>query len=159
MRRARFASGLLLLSGAAALICETLWVKQLSRVVGVEIHAVTIALSAFFAGLAIGSVVFGRMADRSARPLRLYAALEMCAAGLGLVATLALRRVAPLYVSLQDSVGSLAWWLPSVLVAVTGLLHRRDAARDAAGASPGRPPRGTNDWPSLRGEYDGRGGR
>ncbi len=118
MRRARFASGLLLLSGAAALICETLWVKQLSRVVGVEIHAVTIALSAFFAGLAIGSVVFGRMADRSARPLRLYAALEMCAAGLGLVATLALRRVAPLYVSLQDSVGALALWLPCVLVAV-----------------------------------------
>ena len=87
MPRTRSASALLLLSGAAALICETLWVKQLSRVVGVEIHAVTIALSAFFAGLAIGSVVFGRMADRSARPLRLYAALEAGAAVLGLAST------------------------------------------------------------------------
>ncbi len=122
MPRTRSASALLLLSGAAALICETLWVKQLSRVVGVEIHAVTIALSAFFAGLAIGSVVFGRVADRSARPLRLYAALEAGAAVLGLASTFLLARVAPLYVSLQDSVGVLAWLLPCVLVAAPACL-------------------------------------
>ena len=117
MPRTRSASALLLLSGAAALICETLWVKQLSRVVGVEIHAVTIALSAFFAGLAIGSAVFGRIADRSERPLRIYAALEAGAALLGLTSTFLLARVAPLYVSLQDSVGPLAWLLPCILVA------------------------------------------
>ena len=122
MRRTRQASALLLLSGAAALVCETLWVKQLSRVVGVEIHAVTIALSAFFAGLAIGGVVFGRIADRSARPLRLYAALEAGAAVLGVAATVVLARVPPLYVALQDSIGLLAWILPCALVAAPAFL-------------------------------------
>lgn len=117
MRRTRRASALLFLSGGAALICETMWVKQLSRVVGVEIHAVTIALSAFFAGLAIGGAVFGRMADRSARPLRIYAALEVGAAVLGFGATVVLARVPPLYVALQDSIGALAWVLPCALVA------------------------------------------
>jgi MFS family permease len=64
---------LLLGSGSTALVYETLWVKQLGRVVGVEVHAVTIALSAFFAGLAVGSALLGRLADRSTRPIRLYA--------------------------------------------------------------------------------------
>ena len=81
-------------------------------------HAVTIVLSAFFAGLAIGSLVFGRIADRTSRPLRLYAALEAAAAVLGVATTFAAARAAPLYVSLQDSAGVLAWALPCVLVAL-----------------------------------------
>ncbi len=73
---ARPLAALLLASGASALVFETLWVKQLALVVGVTVHAVTIAVSAFFAGLALGGAVFGRLADRVARPVRLYAALE-----------------------------------------------------------------------------------
>ena len=66
--------GLLLsASGCAALIYQVLWVKQLSLVVGVDVHAVTIAVSAFFAGLALGSYYFGKLADTLARPLQLYA--------------------------------------------------------------------------------------
>lgn len=41
---------LLFVSGAAGLIYQVLWIKQLSLVVGVEVHAVTIAVSAFFGG-------------------------------------------------------------------------------------------------------------
>src|SRR5579864_8178380 len=41
-------------SGAASLVYQLLWIKQLSLVVGVEVYAVTVAVSAFFAGLAIG---------------------------------------------------------------------------------------------------------
>src|SRR5262249_51643965 len=77
---ARDRAFLLLASGFAALVYETLWVKQLGRVVGVEVHAVTIALSAFFAGLALGGALLGRLADRAPRPVRLYALLE---AGVG----------------------------------------------------------------------------
>ena len=40
--------------------------RQLGRVVGVEIHAVSIALSAFFGGLALGGASLGRLADRVA---------------------------------------------------------------------------------------------
>src|SRR5271169_4914919 len=81
---------LLFLSGLAALIYQTLWVKQLTLIVGVDVYAVTTAVSAFFAGLAIGGGLFGRRADRSARPLRLFAALEAGTGVLGLGATLAL---------------------------------------------------------------------
>jgi spermidine synthase len=64
---------LLFASGAAALIYQVLWIKQLSLVVGVEVQAVAIGVSAFFAGLAVGGWLFGRLADRSTHPLRLYA--------------------------------------------------------------------------------------
>src|SRR5262249_59311032 len=78
---------LLLASGFAALVYETLWVKQLGRVIGVEVHAVTIALSAFFAGLALGGALLGRLADRTPHPVRLYALLEAgVAVGRGLPA-------------------------------------------------------------------------
>jgi hypothetical protein len=48
-------------SGMAALIYQTLWVKQLSLVVGVEVYAVTTGVAAFFVGLALGSFWFGRL--------------------------------------------------------------------------------------------------
>src|SRR5271154_3299214 len=63
----------LFLSGAAALIYQVLWIKQLSLIVGVEIYSITIAVSAFFAGLAVGGAAIGRWADRFPRPLLFYA--------------------------------------------------------------------------------------
>ena len=113
---------LLLGSGSTALVFETLWVRQLGRVVGIEVHAVTLALSAFFAGLALGGAIFGRVADRTARPLRLYAFLESGAGVLGVLATLALAHAAPLFVALQDSAGPLAWALPFALVGLPAVL-------------------------------------
>jgi predicted membrane-bound spermidine synthase len=109
-------------SGFAALVYETLWVKQLGRVVGVEVHAVTIALSAFFAGLALGSAALGRIADRCQRPIRLYAALEAGVALLGVLTALALARSAPLYVALRAAAGPLAWSLPFALVGIPSFL-------------------------------------
>lgn len=113
---------LLFASGASALVFETLWVKQLALVVGVDVHAVTIAVSAFFAGLAVGGALFGRIADRVDRPFRLYAFLELGVAALGTLATLALASSAPFFVRLQDSVGALAWGLPFLLVGVPATL-------------------------------------
>jgi spermidine synthase len=113
---------LLVASGASALVFETLWVKQLGRVVGVEVHAVSVALSAFFAGLALGGWLLGRRADRSRRPLRLYALLEGGAALLGGLATLALARAAAPFVALLESVGPLAWALPFALVGAPAVL-------------------------------------
>jgi MFS family permease len=66
----RLPAALLLLSGGAALVYQVLWIKQLSLVVGVEVHAVTTGISAFFAGLALGGWLFGRWADQLARPVR-----------------------------------------------------------------------------------------
>ncbi|BAN48439.1 hypothetical protein PCA10_27070 [Metapseudomonas resinovorans NBRC 106553] len=113
---------LLFISGGAALVYQVLWVKQLSLVVGVEVYAVTTGISAFFAGLALGGLVFGRWADRLRHPVRLYAFLELAVALLGVGATLALANAAGLFARLEDKVGLLAWLLPFVLVGLPAFL-------------------------------------
>ena len=105
-------------SGAAALVYQTLWVKQLALVVGVDVYAVTTAVSAFFAGLALGGAALGRISDRAQRPLRVYAGLEIGVAVCGLLATTALERLALPYVRMQDAVGALAWAMPFVVIGV-----------------------------------------
>ena len=112
---------LLFASGSAALIYQVLWVKLLTLVVGIEVQAVTVAISAFFAGLALGGWLFGKLADRGARPLLLYAALEMAVLVLGVGATQALAHGAALFAALQASVGPLAWALPFALVGVPAI--------------------------------------
>jgi spermidine synthase len=109
-------------SGMAALIYQTLWVKQLSLVVGVEVYAVTTGVAAFFVGLALGSFWFGRISDRVAKPALLFAGLEGGMAMLGPITTLFLSHSAPLFVQLQGAVGFLAWILPFVLVGVPAVL-------------------------------------
>lgn len=113
---------LLLLSGAAALVYQLLWIKQLSLIVGAEVHAVTIGISAFFAGLALGSVLFGRRSDRVQRPLQLYALIEVGVALAGIAATWLLAHSAGAFARLEATVGPLAWLLPFVLVGLPATL-------------------------------------
>src|SRR5262245_21664639 len=114
--------GFLFASGAAALVYQILWVKQLSLVVGIDVYAVTTAVAAFFAGLALGSFWFGRHVDRIARPLRLYAGLELGTAILSVLATLALGHAASLFVAAENRAGVLAWALPFCLVGAPAVL-------------------------------------
>lgn len=113
---------LLFISGGAALVYQVLWIKQLSLVVGVEVYAITTGISAFFAGLALGSLLFGRLADRFSRPLLLYAGLELLVALFGVGATLALGMAAQPFAWLEQRVGLLAWVLPFLLVGLPALL-------------------------------------
>ncbi len=76
---------LFLLSGACGLVYQVLWARMLIVVFGATLPAVSTVLSAFMAGLAIGSFCFGRRIDRVRRPLFVFAALE---AGIGLFAFL-----------------------------------------------------------------------
>jgi spermidine synthase len=64
------------LSGSAGLIYEVVWTRLLGIVFGHTVYAVTTVLAAYMGGLAIGSLVLGRWADRVKRPLRAYAILE-----------------------------------------------------------------------------------
>ncbi|ASW00439.1 fused MFS/spermidine synthase [Paraburkholderia aromaticivorans] len=113
---------LLFASGAASLIYQVLWIKQLALVVGVDVQAVTAGVSAFFAGLAIGGWLLGRLADRLARPLLLYAALEGGALLLALAGTIALAHAAAPFAWLQNRAGLLAWALPFALVGLPAVL-------------------------------------
>jgi spermidine synthase len=65
------------LSGMAGLVYEVVWARQLVLVFGNTTQAISAILTGFFAGMAIGSVVGGRLADRVKSPLRLYGVLEI----------------------------------------------------------------------------------
>jgi spermidine synthase len=113
---------LLFFSGTAALIYQVLWVRQLSLVVGVEVYSITVAVSAFFAGLAAGGALLGRMADGWKRPLLLYALLEAGVALTGFLVTVALAHTAGPFVAIQSRAGVLAWALPFLLVGAPAFL-------------------------------------
>ena len=72
-------------SGVSSLVYQVVWARMLTVVFGTTLLATSTVLSAFMAGLALGSYVLGRHIDRCKHPLRVFAALE---AGLGLFALL-----------------------------------------------------------------------
>ncbi len=80
-------------SGAAGLIYEIVWTRQLIYIFGSGLYAVTAVLSAFMAGLALGSFLLGRASDRLRFPLRFYAILETVLASAGLLLPFALQQM------------------------------------------------------------------
>jgi spermidine synthase len=68
-------------SGATGLVYEVLWIRMLGLVFGHTVFAITTVLTAFMAGLGLGSFLLGRIADRRQHLLTLYGLLE---AGIGL---------------------------------------------------------------------------
>ena len=82
----------------------------------------TTAVSAFFGGLALGSSIFGRRAESADDPLRLYAALELGIAVLGVGITVALAHAAAPFAQLESRVGLLAWVVPFLLVGAPATL-------------------------------------
>src|SRR5215472_11766298 len=113
---------LLFLSGAAALIYQVVWIKQLSLVTGVDVYAVTAGVSAFFAGLGLGEYFFGRRADRSPSPTRLYAKLEFLTAGAAILTSFALGRAAGPFAAIESRIGLAAWAFPFALVGIPAFL-------------------------------------
>ena len=67
-------------SGAAGLIYQVVWTRMLTQIFGNTTYAIATVLSAFMAGLAIGSYLFGQIADRGKNDFLLYGILE---AGVG----------------------------------------------------------------------------
>lgn len=72
-------------SGVAGLIDETAWIRSATLVFGSTNLALSTVLAVFFAGLAGGSALAGRFAERIVRPLRVFAALEVVLAALALL--------------------------------------------------------------------------
>jgi spermidine synthase len=93
------------LSGATGLVYEVLWIRMLGLVFGHTVFAVTTVLAAFMAGLGLGSWVFGRIADRQRRPLRLYGLLEIGVGAFCLLVPLLLPVVESLYRALARGLG------------------------------------------------------
>lgn len=67
------------LSGAAALILEISWSRQIGLLFGHTTHAAAVVLAAYFVGLAAGHSLGGRIAHR-VNPLKAYAVAELAVA-------------------------------------------------------------------------------
>ncbi len=65
-----------ILSGFCALVYELLWTKYLSLTFGTTMAAVSTVAAIFMGGLALGSYLLGRYADREKNLLKVYALLE-----------------------------------------------------------------------------------
>ena len=94
-------------SGASGLIYEVIWMRQLTLVFGSTVFATSTVLTAFMAGLALGSFYFGRKIDESDQsPLRMYALLEAGIGAFCLVWPLILSILGALYVLIHRNVTS-----------------------------------------------------
>ena len=114
----RIILGLFLFSGASGLIYEVVWSRMFALVLGTTVYAVATVLGVFMGGLALGSWLFGSVADRpKTNGLRVYGWLELCIGAFALLL--------PLLMHLCDAVYRAAW--PAVSDSFSGLLLLRIA--------------------------------
>ena len=88
---------LFIASGAAGLIYQVVWSRELVLVFGNTTQAVSTIVTAFLACLGLGGLVGGRLADSSRRPLRLYGILELGIATCGLLLPFVFGRLGDAY--------------------------------------------------------------
>ncbi len=65
------------ISGATGLMLEVVWSRMLTTLLGATTWSVLAVLVTYMGGLGLGSVLWGRIAGRTANPLRLYGWLEV----------------------------------------------------------------------------------
>ena len=110
--RARIAA-LFVLSGASGLVFEVIWVRQLAVWAGHGTVAVSLVVAAFLAGMVLGNLLGGRVADRGGRLVRAYAALEAVTGLAALAVSLLLSRAAGLSTFIADHAPALFSALPA----------------------------------------------
>lgn len=76
------------ISGASALIFESIWFHQAGLTLGNSVWASSIVLASFMAGLAIGSACIAFFGERVKFPLRFYVCVEIIIALFGIVTIL-----------------------------------------------------------------------
>ena len=104
---------LFFLSGATGLIYEVVWQRMLILVFGNTTYATTTVVASFLGGMAAGSFYFGRFADRSKSPLRLYACLEAGIAIFAILSPVIISAMPAIYVGLDRNL-PVAPFLPSL---------------------------------------------
>ncbi|MGD9137634.1 MAG: fused MFS/spermidine synthase, partial [Desulfobacterales bacterium] len=97
--------GILFLSGSNGLMMEIVFRRQLLLSIGVTHYSVGTVLTVFMAGLALGSFLFGRLADRFKYPILLYGILEIGVGLSGLLLIVIFPYFDPLYVKLHLFLG------------------------------------------------------
>lgn len=72
------------ISGFCAMAYEVFWTRLLGLIIGPTTYSFTLVVTTFIAGLALGSILFGWLADRVNKPFWLLVTSQFCAAFLAL---------------------------------------------------------------------------
>ena len=86
------------LSGFAALLYQTAWLREFAFVFGTAELAVISVLAAYMAGLAMGAAIGSRVASRVRRPVLVYGLLELAIGVCALAVPWAIRAATKIYV-------------------------------------------------------------
>jgi spermidine synthase len=112
---------LFLFSGIASLIYQVVWVRMLTLVFGHTIYSVSIVLSAFMAGLGLGSYLWGRTIDKTGKPLLVYGKIEIFIGVSAALLSILLSNFSPIYAWLHQLLPDLLF-LAAILKAVLAFL-------------------------------------
>ena len=118
----RLLAAAFVLSGAAGLMYQVVWSRLLVLVFGSTTLALSMVLSVFMGGLALGAWLAGRWIDLRPRPLMIYAALEL---GIGLYALFVpwgLDRVLPVYQAVWNGSSSVGLLLAARVALIAAIL-------------------------------------
>ncbi|MZH05249.1 MAG: MFS transporter [Nitrospinae bacterium] len=101
-------------SGISGLIYQVVWTRMLTLVFGHTIYSVSVVLSAFMAGLGLGSYLYGTTIDKVGKPLLVYGKVELLIGLSAAFLSLLFSKFSPVY----------AWfyqWMPDLFFQ-TGLV-------------------------------------
>jgi spermidine synthase len=101
-------AALFLISGAAGLIYEIIWERLLELYFGVTMTSITLIVSAYMAGLGLGSLFGGRLTQKLKSPLFTYGLLEIGIGLFGLISPILLNWIG------RSTAGS-PYWLVFIL--------------------------------------------
>lgn len=85
------------ISGAAALIYEVVWTRELSLILGSTVYAVSTMLTAFMSGLALGSYLGGMAGDKYKNTTLLFSLCEFGTGIFGLLSIPLIKLLPPFY--------------------------------------------------------------
>lgn len=109
-------------SGFCAMACEVFWTRLIGLILGPTIYAFSIVAGTFITGLALGSLFFGRLADRLNRNIPLLYATQIGAAYLALTVSQVLGKsqffFAKVIFANQDNYAQLMVWQSLLLFAL-----------------------------------------
>ena len=114
LKRSNWIYFLFFFSGISGLIYQVVWTRMLTLVFGHTIYSVSVVLSAFMAGLGLGSYLWGTTIDKAGKPLLIYGKIELLIGLTALFLSYLFSKFSPIY----------AWfysWLPDFFFQ-TGLL-------------------------------------
>jgi spermidine synthase len=97
---------LFLATGTSGLIYQVVWQRYLLNLFGATIYSISTVLAAFMGGLALGSWMFGKFADRTRRPLQAYGVLEILIGMAALAVPLMLKVLDPIFTATYRNFGA-----------------------------------------------------